>query len=47
MFGDFDLLSRPRFGEVDPVEAFRSGGYEARLAEERGTSSVESAYERI
>jgi L-rhamnose isomerase / sugar isomerase len=33
--------------EVDPVEAFRSGGYEARLAEERGVSSVESAYERI
>jgi L-rhamnose isomerase / sugar isomerase len=30
----------------DPVEAFRSGGYAARLAEERGTASVESAYER-
>jgi L-rhamnose isomerase/sugar isomerase len=31
----------------DPVEAFRSGGYAERLAEERGTSSVESAYERL
>jgi L-rhamnose isomerase/sugar isomerase len=30
----------------DPVEAFRGGGYTARLAEERGTASVESAYER-
>jgi L-rhamnose isomerase / sugar isomerase len=30
----------------DPVEAFRAGGYAARLAEERGTASVESAYER-
>jgi len=30
----------------DPVEAFRAGGYTARLAEERGTASVESAYER-
>ena len=29
----------------DPVEAFRSGGYAASLAEERGTASVESAYE--
>jgi L-rhamnose isomerase/sugar isomerase len=31
--------------EPDPVEAFRSGGYAARLAEERGTATVESAYE--
>jgi L-rhamnose isomerase/sugar isomerase len=31
----------------DPVEAFRSGGYAERLAEERGTSNVESAYERL
>ena len=30
----------------DPVEAFRAGGHAARLAEERGTASVESAYER-
>ncbi len=43
------LLARVR-AEVgvapDPVEAFRAGGYGARLAEERGTASVESAYER-
>jgi L-rhamnose isomerase / sugar isomerase len=31
----------------DPVEAFRSGGHAERLAEERGTSGVESAYERL
>jgi L-rhamnose isomerase/sugar isomerase len=31
--------------EEDPVEAFRSGGYGDALARERGTSSVESAYE--
>jgi L-rhamnose isomerase/sugar isomerase len=30
----------------DPVEAFRAGGYPKRLAHERGTSGVESAYER-
>ena len=30
---------------TDPVEAFRAGGYADRLAAERGTSSVESAYE--
>jgi len=30
----------------DPVEAFRSGGVAERLARERGTSTVESAYER-
>src|SRR5438270_704358 len=32
--------------EPDPVEAFRRGGYAERLAHERGTASVESAYER-
>jgi len=31
--------------DSDPVDAFRRGGYAARLAEERGTASVESAYE--
>jgi L-rhamnose isomerase/sugar isomerase len=37
---------RERLGvEADPVEAFRRGGYAERLAGERGTSSVESAYE--
>jgi L-rhamnose isomerase/sugar isomerase len=43
------LLSRLR-GELgvepDPVAAFRAGGYAARLTAERGTLSVESAYER-
>jgi L-rhamnose isomerase/sugar isomerase len=32
--------------EPDPVAAFRAGGYAARLTAERGTLSVESAYER-
>ena len=32
--------------EADPVEAFRAGGYAERLAKERGTGGVESAYER-
>jgi L-rhamnose isomerase/sugar isomerase len=44
------LLSevRRRLGiEADPVEAFRRGGFAARLARERGTVSAESAYERI
>jgi L-rhamnose isomerase/sugar isomerase len=31
--------------DPDPVEAFRRGGYADRLARERGTASVESAYE--
>jgi L-rhamnose isomerase/sugar isomerase len=31
--------------EADPVRAFRGGGYAERLAAERGTSAVESAYE--
>jgi L-rhamnose isomerase/sugar isomerase len=32
--------------DPDPVEAFRRSGEAERLARERGTSSVESAYER-
>src|SRR5689334_22697312 len=32
--------------DKDPVEAFRRGGYAEQLARERGTASVESAYER-
>jgi L-rhamnose isomerase / sugar isomerase len=39
-------LRETRGLEPDPVEAFRGGGYAERLARERGTSSVESAYER-
>ena len=31
--------------EGDPVEAFRAGGFAERLAHERGTGTVESAYE--
>jgi L-rhamnose isomerase/sugar isomerase len=31
--------------EVDPVAAFRDGGYAAMRIRERGTSSVASAYE--
>ena len=33
--------------DADPIEAFRSGGYADQLARERGTASVESAYESI
>ena len=33
--------------EPDPVEAFRKGGFGERLARDRGTASVESAYERL
>jgi L-rhamnose isomerase/sugar isomerase len=33
--------------QPDPVEAFRRGGHVERLARERGTASVESAYEQI
>jgi L-rhamnose isomerase / sugar isomerase len=33
--------------EPDPVQAFRAGGHMERLASERGTASVESAYERL
>ena len=32
--------------DPDPVEAFRRGGHGERLAQERGTTQVESAYER-
>jgi L-rhamnose isomerase/sugar isomerase len=32
--------------DSDPVEAFRRGGHAERRARERGTASVESAYER-
>jgi L-rhamnose isomerase/sugar isomerase len=44
------LLARLRSGqglEPDPVEAFRVGGHAVRLARERGTAGVESAYERL
>ena len=43
------LLGRLRVSlgvEADPVAAFRAGGYAGRLAAERGTAHVESAYER-
>jgi L-rhamnose isomerase/sugar isomerase len=33
--------------DEDPVAAFRSGGFADALARERGTASVESAYERL
>jgi L-rhamnose isomerase / sugar isomerase len=32
--------------EADPVQAFRDGGFAQRLAQERGTASVDSAYEQ-
>jgi L-rhamnose isomerase / sugar isomerase len=39
---------RERLGvPEDPVEAFRDGGYGETLARERGTASVESAYEQL
>jgi L-rhamnose isomerase/sugar isomerase len=44
------LLGHLRSGlglEADPVEAFRSGGYQERLVRERGRTAVESAYESI
>ena len=43
------LLADLRTGhglEADPVEGFRRGGFAEQLARERGTESVESAYER-
>jgi L-rhamnose isomerase/sugar isomerase len=51
----FETDVRPLLAELrrdlglapDPVEAFRAGGYAERLAAERGTSGVESAYERL
>jgi L-rhamnose isomerase/sugar isomerase len=33
--------------DADPVAAFRSQGHAERLAQERGTASVESAYEQL
>ncbi len=44
------LLARLRAGlgvAEDPVAAFRGGGHAADLARERGTASVESAYEQL
>jgi L-rhamnose isomerase/sugar isomerase len=49
----FETDVRPLLGRLraelgvdpDPVETFRSAGYATRLADERGTASVESAYE--
>jgi L-rhamnose isomerase/sugar isomerase len=39
---------RRRLGVAeDPVDAFRAGGYAEALARERGTASVESAYETL
>jgi L-rhamnose isomerase / sugar isomerase len=38
---------RESLGVADPVEAFRAAGHAERLAAERGTSGVESAYERL
>jgi L-rhamnose isomerase/sugar isomerase len=40
-------LRRERGVDPDPVSAFRSGGFGNALAHERGTASVESAYERL
>jgi L-rhamnose isomerase / sugar isomerase len=50
----FETDVRPLLGRLreelgvdpDPVEAFRRGGHAERLERERGTTSVESAYER-
>jgi L-rhamnose isomerase / sugar isomerase len=49
----FETDVRPLLGRLraelgvdpDPVEGFRAGGHAARLAEERGTVTAESAYE--
>jgi L-rhamnose isomerase/sugar isomerase len=44
------LLARHREAlgiDPDPVEAFRRAGHGERLARERGTTSVESAYEQL
>jgi L-rhamnose isomerase / sugar isomerase len=51
----FETDVRPLLAELreslglapDPVEAFRASGHAERLAAERGTSGVESAYERM
>jgi L-rhamnose isomerase / sugar isomerase len=44
------LLARHREAlgiDPDPVEAFRRAGHGERIARERGTASVESAYEQL
>jgi L-rhamnose isomerase/sugar isomerase len=51
----FETDVRPLLGRLrrelgvdeDPVAAFRAGGFADALARERGTASVESAYERL
>jgi len=51
----FETDVRPLLGRLrgrlglaqDPVAAFREGGYADALARERGTASVESAYEQL
>jgi L-rhamnose isomerase/sugar isomerase len=51
----FETDVRPLLGRLraelgvdeDPVAAFREGGFAEVLAQERGTASVESAYERL
>src|SRR4029077_11054840 len=51
----FETDVRPLLGRLrrelgvdeDPVAAFRAGGFADALASERGTASVESAYERL
>ena len=40
-------LRREAGVDPDPFEAFRAGGYADALAHERGTASVESAYEQL
>ena len=40
-------LRREAGVDPDPFEAFRAGGYAGALADERGTTSVESAYEQL
>jgi L-rhamnose isomerase / sugar isomerase len=40
-------LRREQGLDPDPVEAFRAGGHAERLARERGTVGIESAYERL
>jgi L-rhamnose isomerase/sugar isomerase len=41
-----EQFRRARGIEPDPVAAFRAGGYAERFASERGSTSVQSAYER-
>ena len=40
-------LRREKGVDADPYAAFRAGGYADALARERGTASVESAYEQL